>query len=80
MWGESLVARGDESVAVRIDYVFVRGLGRSPNAGERDRMLGFVGRLAQFYDVKPVDVPSSKEIWQDVAHAMFNMKELIYIR
>ena len=80
VWGESLVARGDESVAVRIDYVFVRGLGRSPNGGERDRMLGFVGRLAQFYGVKPVDVPSSKEIWQDVAHAMFNMKELIYIR
>ena len=80
VWGQALAARGDESTADRIDYVFLRSLGRSPSTRQQNRMLGFVDRMAGLHGVKPTDIPSSQEIWQDVAHAMFNMKELIYVR
>ncbi len=80
VWGEALAERGDETVVIRIDHIFLQALGRFPNTRERERMLGFVDRLAQLYGVKPADIPSNAEIWQDTAHAMLNMKELIYIR
>ena len=80
VWGEALAARGDETIAGRIDYIFVRALGRSAHPRERERLLAFVDRLAKLYDVKPAAIPSNKKIWQDIGHAMFNMKELIYIR
>jgi hypothetical protein len=80
VWGEALTARSDKSTVGRIDAVFLRALGRSPSTRERERMLGFVDRLAELHGVKPADIASSQEIWLDVAHAMFNMKELIYVR
>ncbi len=80
VWGHTLAARDDKFAASRIDYIFLKSLGRSPNGGERTRMLGFVDQLAELHGVKPVDILSSQEIWQDVAHTMLNMKELIYVR
>jgi hypothetical protein len=80
VWGRALAARGEESIASRIDSVFLRSLGRSPTTVERDRMLGFVDQLTGLHGANPADVLSSQQIWQDVAHAMFNMKELIYVR
>lgn len=80
VWGRALAARGEESIASRIDSVFLRSLGRSPTTVERDRMLGFVDQLTGLHGANPADVLSSQQIWQDVAHAMFNMKELVYVR
>ena len=80
VWGQALAARHDESSAIRVDYIFLKAMARAPNAAERNRMLGFVDQLAQLHGVKPVDILSSQDIWQDVAHAVLNMKELVYVQ
>ena len=79
-WGEALATRSDEIPADRMEHVFRRTLGRSPRNHERDRVLAFVDRIAELHGVTSADIPSSPEIWQDVAHVMYNMKELIYIQ
>ena len=79
-WGATLASRPDESVGLRINHVFVRAFGRKPTNAERDRLSGFVDQLADLHDLKPEVVLSSATIWQDVAHAMYNMKEFVFIR
>ena len=79
-WGKALVLRGAEPAETRLDYVFWRTLTRAPSEPERQRMVAFVEQLAGLHGVTSADIPTSEQIWQDVAHAMFNVKELIYVR
>jgi hypothetical protein len=44
--------------------MFLRALGRLPTPNERDRALGFAGSAA----------------WPDLAQAIFNLKEFVYVR
>jgi len=80
VWGEKLAARSDESVGSRIDHIFLQSLSRLPSTHERDRMFRFVDQLAALHGVTAADIPARQEIWWDVAHAVFNMKELVYVR
>ncbi|MCH2202465.1 MAG: PSD1 and planctomycete cytochrome C domain-containing protein [Fuerstiella sp.] len=80
IWGKVLAAREDVSVVDRINHLFVQSLARSADCSEQNRMLGFVNQLADLHGVTPENILSSSAIWQDVAHAMLNMKELVYVR
>jgi hypothetical protein len=60
--------------------MFRVALGRPPAAAERERFEGAVNGLAALHGVSPGNVLASKEVWRDVAHAFFNLKEFIYIR
>jgi hypothetical protein len=78
-WAGRLVARGDASVGARIEHVFQKALGRSPGKDERARFERAVGRIAELHGVSPDVVLGSRVVWKDVAHAVFNLKEFIYI-
>ncbi len=67
MWGERLAAeRQPPSETVR--SMFLASLGRPPNPSELDSSLGYLGHN-----------PTSAN-WADLAHAMFNLKEFLYVR
>ena len=67
LWGETLATRdGPASDTVR--SLFLAALGRPPEPLELDRSLGYVGNDAD------------AEQWADLAHAVFNLKEFLYIR
>ena len=72
-------ARPDASVAARIDHLFRAALGRPPDrrrAGSFERRSPSSPRL---HGVPAEGVLKSQAVWKDVAHAMFNLKEFIYI-
>jgi hypothetical protein len=78
-WAERLVAAPDASVGARIDRMFRVAFGRSPKPAEATRFERAVRQLAELSQVPTADVLQSKPVWKDVAHAMFNVKEFIYI-
>jgi hypothetical protein len=78
-WGDRLAARPDDSVPARLDHLFRVGLGRPPAAEEQDRFRQAVDELAELHGVRPAEVLSSRALWKDVAHTMFNLKEFLYI-
>lgn len=79
-WAGRLIARPDTSSAARIDYLFRVALGRPPKLAERERFERAVLRLAELHGVAPAQVLRSRAVWKDVAHAMFNLSEFVYIR
>jgi len=79
LWSQHLVARGDSLVASRIDAMFQTALGRAPTDGERQRFEQTVQQLAELHQTPAADVLNSQAVWQDVAHAIFNFAEFIYI-
>jgi hypothetical protein len=79
VWAERLTAQPDATIAARIERLFLTGLGRPPTAAERQRFERAVGQLAELHDVPAAKVLDSRAVWKDAAHAMFNMKEFIYI-
>jgi hypothetical protein len=79
VWAERLVARPDASVGARLDHVFQAALGRLPEPAERERFEQAVTRFAELHEVEGQAVLKSQPVWQDVAHAMFNLKEFLYI-
>ena len=67
VWGNALAARAaSDSDTVR--SMFLAALGRPPEPLELDRSLGYVGANAD------------AGRWTDLAHAIFNLKEFLYIR
>ena len=53
---------------------------REPDAEEMSGALAFVADLATTHNVQPKDRLASERVWQDFAHALYNMKEFIYVR
>jgi mono/diheme cytochrome c family protein len=79
VWAARLVHSSNESVESRIDAMFAVALGRPPSNDERQRFAQAVAQFAELEQVPPADVLKSQPIWRDVAHAVFNLKEFIFI-
>ncbi len=79
VWSRQLIAQADETVAMRIDAMFERALGRPPSTDERQRFEGVVQRLGELHQVSAAELLKSQPVWKDVAHTLFNVSEFIYI-
>ena len=78
-WAERLLAEGDDTVEARLERMFRQALGRSPESTELGRFRESVLRLSALHGVSEENILSAKKVWKDVAHAMLNLKELIYL-
>ncbi len=79
VWGASLVKRSDETISARVDTMFQIAFSRSPTSDERGRFEQAIQQLADLHQVASADVLTSRAVWKDVAHALFNVNEFIYI-
>ena len=79
VWAKQLVARSDDSIGARIEVLFQTALNRSPADDERQRFERTVLELAELHQVPTTNVLTSQLVWRDLAHAVFNLKEFIYI-
>ncbi|TXT35614.1 MAG: hypothetical protein FD138_1282 [Planctomycetota bacterium] len=79
VWAKSLIARTDDSIAARIDFLFQMALNRLPVDDERQRFERTALELAELHQVPTTNVLTSQLVWRDLAHAIFNLKEFIYI-
>ncbi len=79
VWAQRLVAGSNDSIGARIDVLFQTALNRSPADSERQRFERTVVELAELHQVPSTNVLTSQPVWRDLAHAIFNLKEFIYI-
>ena len=79
VWGASLVKRSNETIPARIDAMFQIALSRPPTSDESERFEQAVRQLAGLHQIAGADVLTSQAVWKDVAHALFNVNEFIYI-
>jgi hypothetical protein len=80
VWADRLMRQPDATVSARIEGMFRTALGRLPAPEEQQRFAEAVEQLAQLHGVSREAILTSRPVWQDVAHTMFNLKEFIYIR
>jgi hypothetical protein len=78
-WAARLVAADHATPRDRLTAMFRSALGRDPQSEELDRWAALVDDLAVLHGAGS-DVLRSHQVWQDVAHTMYNVKEFIYVR
>jgi hypothetical protein len=79
-WADRLIAEQAPTVEERLDSMFRTALGRLPDEAERARFSGLTKELASLHKTAPDQILKSREVWKDMAHALFNLKEFIYLR
>ena len=79
-WGRHLAAGEGRSAETRVDYMYVKALGRPPRPAERTDAIAFVNGLAEEEGVLPHGLLSDARVWGRMAHALFNFKEFLYVR
>ncbi len=79
-WAEQLIAAGHDSVEDRVDAMYLAAVGRSPTETELHHFVMLVEQLRGEVSSDDADLLTDKSVWQDAAHAVLNMKELIYIQ
>ena len=79
VWAARLREREAPSAEARIEQMFRTALGRPPSEAERARFSGLTKELASLHKVEASKILSSQAVWKDVAHAIFNLKELVYV-
>ena len=85
-WARQLIATSHESPEQRLGVMFQRAFGRDPDEQERTRWISAVHDIAGLYqDIPektspPGGLMDSLDVWKDMAHAMFNAKEFLYVQ
>jgi hypothetical protein len=80
VWSKQLVEGPYKNQTERVEYMFVKALGRKPSATELDRSETYLSTLARDAGADQSELLSSPKPWQDLAQSLFNLKEFLYIR
>lgn len=75
LWARRVLSRPGEAKE-RIADMYQSAFGRSPSAAELAGCLEFLDRQAKLTEARPDD----PRVWTDLAHALFNVKEFIFLR
>jgi hypothetical protein len=79
-WADALIAEKAPTLESRIDSMFRVALGRFPKDAERARFIGLAKEIASLHKVAPDKLLESRDVWKDIAHSIFNLKEFVYLR
>jgi Protein of unknown function (DUF1553) len=77
-WSQSLVTDGAPSVEERAEKMLEAAFSRAVNANEVEGLVRFLRHSAELRGSRQ-DLMSDWAAWQDAAHAVFNLKEFIYV-
>jgi uncharacterized protein DUF1553 len=84
VWAGHLIERPDRTPGERIDAMFRTALGRLLATEERGRFEQAARRFAELHGTGgggtvEAEIVNSRAVWKDVAHAIFNLAEFVYI-
>ncbi len=79
-WAKRVAAEADASIDRRAADMFERAIGRPAGEHETARLVKLVRRSAELRKIDQAAALSSVEVWKDVAHAIFNLKEFAHVR
>ena len=77
-WSQLIVA-SDLNPTERIRVLYERAFAREPTTEETTATLEYIAELRREHATAGNDSTTQQLIWQDVAHAMFCLKEFIYV-
>jgi hypothetical protein len=78
-WSERELQHGATNAAERAARMFAAAFARSPQPEETARLMNLARQSAKLRGVPADALISCQPVWQDVAHAIFNLKEFIYV-
>ena len=78
-WSQQLLSDDAKSPEERAERMFEQAFARPPRSEETARLVDFARRSAALRDGDSPSLLASQPVWQDVAHAIFNLKEFIYV-
>ncbi|REK17597.1 MAG: DUF1549 domain-containing protein [Planctomycetota bacterium] len=78
-WAERVVEETSEPSA-RIEQFYLEALARPPRPDEAARAQEFLQQQATAYGVSPEEMGDHLPLWTDLAHALFGVKEFVFIR
>jgi hypothetical protein len=79
LMAKNLLDQSSLSMDDRFIWIYQRAFSREPSAGEIENAKSFIANLARLHVVKDEEVLMSLSIWKDYCHAIFNLKEFIYL-
>ncbi len=79
-WATRLCKQTDQSIPQRIEQMFQAAFGRPATPEEQQRWQAVVQDFANLHQIPAAEVTTSVKVWQDVAHALLNTKEFLYVR
>jgi len=79
-WSDSLVKDGSTTPEQRAKKMFAAAFARPATDTEVSRLVRLARRSAELRQVQSELLLTSNDVWQDVGHALFNLKEFIYVQ
>jgi hypothetical protein len=79
-WSENLMRDGAATPEERVGRMFQTAFARPPTVDETKRVIHLVEQSRALRNAGSSTLLECPPAWQDAAHAMFNLKEFIYVR
>jgi hypothetical protein len=79
VWARRVLA-GGQSPEQRIDAMYLAAFAREPDDDERAAALAFLEVQGAQLGLSPEAARSSEDVWADLGHVLFNVKEFIFVR
>ena len=80
VWAAELITRPDTSIESRLQHMFSKAIGREATSAELSLWKDAARDFADAEQIPDAEMLTSGSLWQTLAHAMFNIKEFLYVR
>ena len=78
-WGQKLAANPN-TAEERITSIYTKTLGREPTPEEMEQSKQFLQQQAAELGIDSAEATlTNAQVWADLCHVMFNLKEFIYV-
>lgn len=78
-WSRTLVQDASGTAEERAAVMLSRALSRPPSAAEVEGLVLLARESAQLRGIEPSGMMAAEAVWADAAHAVFNLKEFLYV-
>jgi hypothetical protein len=78
-WSARVLKDGAASAEDRAGRMFAAAFGRPPSPAEVARLTRLLARSAELHGQRMETILASPPVWLDFAHALFNLKEFVYV-
>ncbi len=79
VWARRLLAETSLSTEARVAQMYGEAFAREPTAEEQAMAIEFLGAQAERHGADFATDPTNEAAWADLAHALFNTKEFIFV-
>jgi hypothetical protein len=80
VWASHILEQDGSDARRHVIRMYLTALGREPNEREISQAMAFLQQQATELDIPSERIGSDPALWADFAHALMNVKELIFLR